>query len=90
MAQLKLSELSPVGSELFQDSETFLEELSDGELDFVAGGADSVESVATLASNSVGSINTVSVVGISATNVSVHISNIDVDASNVYVPPTMP
>ena len=89
MAQLKLSELTPAGSELFQDSETFLEELSDQELDFVAGG-DSVDSVATLASNSVGSINTVSVVGISATNVSVHISNIDVDASNVYVPPTLP
>ncbi len=38
MAQLKLFELHPAGSELFQDSESFLEELSDRELDFVAGG----------------------------------------------------
>lgn len=92
MAQLKLSELSPVGSDLFRDSETFLEELSDHELDFVTGG-DSVESVATLASESVGSINTATVVGISATNVSVNISNVNasnVNASNVNVPPTLP
>ncbi|MDJ0532288.1 MAG: hypothetical protein QNJ70_07275 [Xenococcaceae cyanobacterium MO_207.B15] len=89
MAQLKLSELSPPGSELFQDSESFLEELSDRELDFVVGG-DSVESVATLASESVGSINTATIVGISATNVSVNISNVDVDVSNVNVPPTLP
>ena len=86
MAQLKLSELSPVGSDLFRDSETFLEELSDRELDFVSGGDD----VATLASNSVGSINTISVVGISQTNVSVNISGIDVDVSNVNVPSTLP
>ena len=82
MAQLKLSELSPAGSELFRDSETFLEELSDRELDFVVGG-DSVDSVATVNSESVGSINTASFVGISQTNVTVNISN--VDASDVVV-----
>ncbi|MGK7917557.1 MAG: hypothetical protein AB4038_18765 [Prochloraceae cyanobacterium] len=84
MTQLKLSELSSAGSELFQDSESFLEELSDRELDFVTGG-DSANSVVTQNSESVGSINTISVVGISQTNVSVHISNVDVDASNVNV-----
>ncbi len=85
MAQLKLSELRPVGSELFQDSESFLEELSDRELDFVAGGNDTV---VTQNSQSVGTINTVTVVGISQTNVSVHITNVDasnVNASNVHI-----
>ena len=82
MAQLQLSELGPAGSELFQDSESFLEELSDRELDFITGGND-LETVVTQNSQTVGSINTVSVVGISATNVSVHITN--VNASNVNV-----
>ena len=85
MAQLKLSELRPVGSELSQDSESFLEELSDRELDFVAGGNDTV---VTQNSQSVGTINTVTVVGISQTNVSVHITNVDasnVNASNVHI-----
>ena len=86
MAQLQLSELvselGPAGSELFQDSESFLEELSDRELDFITGGND-LDTVVTQNSQTVGSINTVSVVGISATNVSVHITN--VNASNVNV-----
>ncbi len=85
MAQLKLFELHPAGSELFQDSESFLEELSDRELDFVAGGNDTV---VTQNSQSVGTINTVTVVGISQTNVSVHITNVDasnVNASNVHI-----
>ena len=38
MADIKLSELCPVGSELLQDSESFLTELSDHELDNVVGG----------------------------------------------------
>ena len=40
MARLQISELRPAGSELFQDSESFLEDLSERELDFVAGGMD--------------------------------------------------
>lgn len=38
MAEIKLSELRPAGSELLQDSESFLTELSDRELDNVVGG----------------------------------------------------
>jgi soluble P-type ATPase len=82
MAKLTISELNPAGSELFQDSENFLEELSDRELGVVVGGAD-MNSVVTQNSVSVGSIQTATVVGISQTNVSVNISN--VNASNVNV-----
>lgn len=87
MTQLKLSELSPAGSELFQDSESFLEELSDRELDFVTGG-DDLNTVVTQNSQSVGTIHTATIVGISQTNVSVHISNVNVsgiNASNVNI-----
>lgn len=80
MAKLKITELNPAGSELFQDSENFLEELSDRELGLVVGGVD-INSVVTQNSASVGSIQTATVVGISQTNVSVQISN--VNASNV-------
>ncbi|MDJ0567646.1 MAG: hypothetical protein QNJ53_01240 [Pleurocapsa sp. MO_192.B19] len=38
MAEIKLSELRPAGSELLQDSESFLNELSDRELENVVGG----------------------------------------------------
>ena len=38
MATIKLSELCPAGSELLQDSESFLTELSDLELENVVGG----------------------------------------------------
>ena len=38
MAKIKLSELCPAGSELLQDSESFLTELSDPELENVLGG----------------------------------------------------
>ena len=38
MAEIKLSELCPPGSELLQDSESFLTELSDQELENVVGG----------------------------------------------------
>ena len=82
MAQLKITELNPAGSELFQDSENFLEELSDRELNLMAGGMD-INSVVTQNSASVGSIQTATVVGISQTNVTVQISN--VNASNVNV-----
>jgi bacteriocin-like protein len=45
MANIKLSELSPAGSELFQGRESFLNELSDRELSNVVGGSDSAASV---------------------------------------------
>ena len=38
MATIKISELRPAGSELLQDSESFLNELSDHELENVVGG----------------------------------------------------
>ncbi len=39
MASIKISELRPAGSELFQDSESFLNELNDGhEMEHVLGG----------------------------------------------------
>ncbi|MGK7899245.1 MAG: hypothetical protein AB4372_37920 [Xenococcus sp. (in: cyanobacteria)] len=38
MAKIKLSELCPAGSELLQDSESFLTESSDPELENVVGG----------------------------------------------------
>ncbi|MGK7938011.1 MAG: hypothetical protein AB4206_19765 [Xenococcaceae cyanobacterium] len=38
MAEIKLSELCPPGSELLQDSESFLTELSNRELENVVGG----------------------------------------------------
>lgn len=38
MASIKIFELRPIGSELFQDSETFLDELNDREISVVFGG----------------------------------------------------
>ncbi len=38
MAEIKLSELCPPGSELLQDSESFLTELSAQEIENVVGG----------------------------------------------------
>jgi hypothetical protein len=38
MANIKLHDLSPVGSEFFQDSESFLNELTNDELVGVQGG----------------------------------------------------
>lgn len=38
MAYIHIHDLSPLGSELFQDSETFLNELSSTELESVRGG----------------------------------------------------
>lgn len=39
MASIKVTELRPAGSELFQDSESFLNELSDSQIDHVVGGS---------------------------------------------------
>jgi len=62
MASIKISELRPAGSELFQDSESFLNELNDQqELSVLGGGT--VVSVVSQLSLSVGiSIVTRSVV----------------------------
>jgi len=38
MANIKIEELKPAGSELFADSEDFMDELSDGEFDNTHGG----------------------------------------------------
>jgi hypothetical protein len=38
MASITLSELRPVGSDLFQDSESYLNELGDREVNSVVGG----------------------------------------------------
>ncbi len=62
MATIKISELRPVGSELFQDSESFLNELNEKEILTAVGGG-SVVSVISQATVSVGvSIVTQSVV----------------------------
>ncbi len=51
MASIKISELRPAGSELFQDSESFLQELGAQEMG-IAGGA-TVAATITLINNSV-------------------------------------
>jgi hypothetical protein len=62
MAVIKISELRPAGSELFQDSESFLNELNDQEMSTAIGGG-TVGSVISQATVSVGiSILTRSVV----------------------------
>jgi len=38
MAKIKITDLSPTGSKLFHDSESFLDELSDGEIGSIKGG----------------------------------------------------
>lgn len=38
MATIKISDLHPTGADLFQDSENYLNELTDDELDLTHGG----------------------------------------------------
>jgi hypothetical protein len=57
MAKIELSELNFAGSELLQNSESFLDELSDREIENLVGG-DTINSVV---SNLVVSRNTVTV-----------------------------
>ncbi|WP_445633505.1 Bacteriocin [Nostoc sp. DSM 114161] len=45
MAEIKITELRPTGSELFEDSETFLKELNDDEMTVTLGGSDSLLSI---------------------------------------------
>jgi len=64
MAEIKLSELNPAGSELLQDSENFLNELDEREIENVVGG-NSIASAVSQVSASVGTILSVTDVGIS-------------------------
>lgn len=38
MAKIKISDLNPTGSKLFSDSESYMNELGDGELEMINGG----------------------------------------------------
>ncbi|WP_017318970.1 hypothetical protein [Mastigocladopsis repens] len=49
MANIKLNDLRPVGSDFFADNESYLNELTDNELG-VTGGIITLDSVASLAS----------------------------------------
>ena len=58
MAEIKITELRPAGSELFQDSESFLNELNDQEMSIVGGtGGGSVAGI-SLSAQSQLSLNT--------------------------------
>ena len=71
MASIQISELRPAGSELFQDSESFLNELSEREIGSLEGGAFTVVGVSvsaqtvvtingnTFNANTIGNVNTV-------------------------------
>jgi hypothetical protein len=69
MATIKISELRPAGAELFQDSESFLNELTEArEVDQVLGGANTIFSVNanTANANSLFNVNTIQSIVISA------------------------
>ncbi|MEH2237038.1 hypothetical protein [Nostoc sp.] len=51
MASIKISELRPVGSELFQDSESFLQELGAQEMGITGGGFTFANSIGNTAGN---------------------------------------
>lgn len=59
MAKIKLSELNLAGSELLQNSENFLDELGDRDIENVVGGDTVVISLPGQNSQSVGTICTV-------------------------------
>jgi hypothetical protein len=48
MATIKIVDLRPVGSEFFADSESYLNELTDDELNLTQGGSTLVCSVVTI------------------------------------------
>ncbi len=39
MSNIKISQMPPAGSDLFSDSESFMSELTNDELDLISGGA---------------------------------------------------
>lgn len=53
MAELKITELSPSGFELFQDSESFLEDLTDNDLDNINGAGSQGMTLISIHSNSI-------------------------------------
>ena len=55
MAIIKISELRPAGSELFQDSESFLNELTEREV----GGIEGARTIGTIGSVSIGAFTVV-------------------------------
>lgn len=61
MASIKVSELRPTGSELFQDSESFLNELNDRDTTSVMGGLNTIFTVNgnTVNANTLGNVNTI-------------------------------
>ena len=69
MAVIKISELRPAGSELFQDSESFLNELNDQEMSTLGGG----DVFITQATASLG-VSIVSLTLVTKSNASVAIS----------------
>lgn len=77
MANIKLSELSPTGSELFHDSESFINELSSEEIGDVLGGA--VKTVITQGGGSYLSQVTVSAGHITKTSGYSFDSDLDID-----------
>ncbi len=71
MAIIRISELRPAGSELFQDSESYLNELNEQEVSMAIGGTGSdvnINSVVSVKSESI-SIQTQSVITQVKTNV---------------------
>lgn len=42
MANIKISDLQPVGSEFFSDSENYMDEISEGEFNHIVGGSSPV------------------------------------------------
>ena len=65
MASIKIFELTPAGAELFQDTESFLNELNDQETLMVSGGGGSNVDISVISqyTNSIGiSIKTATVV----------------------------
>ncbi len=61
MASIKVSELRPTGSELFQDSESFLNELNDRDTTGVVGGLNTIVTVNanTVNANTFTNVNTI-------------------------------
>jgi hypothetical protein len=68
MAVIKISELRPAGAELFQDSESFLNELTEArEVDQVLGGLNTIftANANTINANTATNVNTIQSIVIS-------------------------
>ncbi|MGB6297884.1 MAG: hypothetical protein WBF90_17105 [Rivularia sp. (in: cyanobacteria)] len=69
MSFIQISELRPVGSELFQDSESYLQELSSQEIGTIEGGHNGLVLTSVIESPLINSLFTISQ-GISVNSVS--------------------